>query len=481
MGEILVFADQSTNSAVVLQEACRRRDHARLQDFLRRATEALSSEADSASHTFRDNTGLSSPEELIQEYIILSHSDGAFECALLCMSQFAHFVSIYESRPTAYPRQTPETCLIGMGLGLVVANAVASADSLSALIPLAVESVLVAFRLGFHLQNAVTQLGCDPLGQHWSKAFRQDEAVVENAMERFHHRENIRSDSKLRLSTVTASYIIVSGPASVLAKFSKYLPSDESSKQMPSNLYEPHQLMHLIPPSIIETHILSSSTKSTFSASEPRLPFFSGSNARPLPGMAPLESLQSTIREITTSTSRWTKLFEGRFPRWRQTLTVVTPGSTLRSSSVFGELASRNFEITYEDLSDWVSADYQQRFSDVSSVGSVKHFSEQRVTPLISRNLRSSKAHSPQMRLGSHSRPDISRVDSGYVSQDESLSQKATGTVALDIGDLITMDNKQQTLSSVEPPFTADAKEVALGGERYTGHSAPEMVTAAVI
>lgn len=368
-----------------------------------------------------------------------------------------------------------------MGLGLIVANAVASADSLPALIPLAVESVLVAFRLGSHLQHAATQLGSNSLGQHWSKAFHHDEVIVRHAMNTFHKQENTRPHSKLRLSMVTSEYVIVSGPASALVEFSKCLPSDESNRRSPREVYSPHQLMHLIPPSIVKTHVICSSRKRHFNASEPRMPVFSGSNTKPLPGMAPLESLQNAIREITTSTSRWTELFEGRFPRWRQTLRVVTPGSILRSSSVFEELASRNFGITYEDLSSWVSSDHQQQSSDVLSVESVRHFAELRVAFLLPHTHSSSKAHSHKTRVDLHLRPATFRADSGYASEDERPGQTNTGREEIGLAELISVDNKQESFSRIEAAFAAVAKELVLGVEAYPGHPIQTTVTAPVV
>lgn len=92
MREFIIFADQSANSHATLHEACRRRDNVHIQDFLHQATEALKGEADCKSQMFTDNIGHFSPEQLIQEYTILSSSNAAFECALLCMSQFAHFI-----------------------------------------------------------------------------------------------------------------------------------------------------------------------------------------------------------------------------------------------------------------------------------------------------------------------------------------------------------------------------------------------------
>lgn len=297
--------------------------------------------------------------------------------------------------------------------------------------------------------------------------FHQDEVIVQHAMNRFHQQENVQPCSKIRLSMVTLEHVMVSGPASVLAEFSKHLPSDESNKRSSGESYEAHQLMHLIPPSSIDIHVLCSSTKTHFDAFEPCMPFFSGSSTKPLAGITPFESLRSAVQEITTSTSRWTELFEGRFPSWRQTLRVVTPGSILRGSSVFEELASRKFDIAYEDLSDWVSSDHQQQSLNVLSVECARHFAELKVPPSVPRTPRSSKAHSPGTKLNLPLRPAIFRVDSGYASEDERPGQKIFGTETTGLDRFISLGNKQEGFLRIEGALEAVAGDAMLGVDAY--------------
>jgi hypothetical protein len=62
-----------------------------------------------------------------------------------------------------------DSCLIGLCTGLFAATAITSAPSLPALIPIAVQMVLVAFRAGQYVTGMAEQLeGVDDVSESWS-------------------------------------------------------------------------------------------------------------------------------------------------------------------------------------------------------------------------------------------------------------------------------------------------------------------------
>jgi hypothetical protein len=62
-----------------------------------------------------------------------------------------------------------DTCLVGLCTGLYAAIAISSAPSLSALIPIAVQMVLVAFRAGLYVTGMAEQLErVDDVPKSWS-------------------------------------------------------------------------------------------------------------------------------------------------------------------------------------------------------------------------------------------------------------------------------------------------------------------------
>jgi Starter unit:ACP transacylase in aflatoxin biosynthesis len=84
----------------------------------------------------------------------------------------------------------PDVRLAGLCTGLIAASAVASADSLTALIPLAVEAVRIAFRTGAHVGRVAQQLECEAGRRSWSTIVGADAKAVEAALSEFHE-ENV--------------------------------------------------------------------------------------------------------------------------------------------------------------------------------------------------------------------------------------------------------------------------------------------------
>jgi hypothetical protein len=341
--------------------------------------------------------------------------------------------STFERSSPSYPRQNPETCLVGVGIGLIVANAVASADSLPSLIPLAVETVLIAFRLGAYLQLLTAQLLYNPLGPSWSRTLKTDERSAIALLKTFHDESNAHAISRLRLSVVTPSYVVVSGSPMVLDKFLQDSGLCSTWIHNSNNVYEPYHAMHMIPDSNIEDDILLPTTRTLFHKAEPRMPFFCGTNAKPLGGFTPLESLASALQEMTMSTVKWTELFEGQRPRWRQGINVLSIGSKLRGSSIISNLSSRNFKVELEDMSDWIISgtrdDYE--IGDPSIIAMVACI-ELEPSEKAPKTLAASDARTGKALLEP---PPAYTADSGYVSKSEKLCANVIEAECLDLSE----------------------------------------------
>ena len=99
----------------------------------------------------------------------------------------------FEEQPRTYIPSSisrPDARLAGLCTGLIAASAIASADSLTALIPLAVEAVRIAFRTGAHVGRVAQQLECDTGRRSWSTIVGADAKAVDTALSEFHE-ENV--------------------------------------------------------------------------------------------------------------------------------------------------------------------------------------------------------------------------------------------------------------------------------------------------
>lgn len=96
---------------------------------------------------------------------------------------------------------SPRLRLLGLCTGLLAASAVASVDSLIALLPVAVETVRVAFRTGAHVADVARQLEIlSDTYESWSTVFAvADTDSADEALKNFHH-EHVRKALHLELS-----------------------------------------------------------------------------------------------------------------------------------------------------------------------------------------------------------------------------------------------------------------------------------------
>lgn len=91
--------------------------------------------------------------------------------------------------------------LLGLCTGLLAASAVASVDSLIALLPVAVETVRVAFRTGAHVADVAQRVEIlSDTHESWSIVFAvADIDSAEEALNNFHH-EHVCKALHLELS-----------------------------------------------------------------------------------------------------------------------------------------------------------------------------------------------------------------------------------------------------------------------------------------
>lgn len=83
-----------------------------------------------------------------------------------------------------------QSCVVGLSTGLLAAAAVALSPTVPALIPLAVEVVLIAFRLGLHVEKTAENVESShkPKGASWSYVVPgRTEAEAQAALDSFHN------------------------------------------------------------------------------------------------------------------------------------------------------------------------------------------------------------------------------------------------------------------------------------------------------
>ena len=86
-----------------------------------------------------------------------------------------------------------ESCVVGLSTGLLAAAVVALSPTIPALMPLAVEAVLIAFRLGLHVKTTAGNMEKSPApgdDSSWSYVIPgKTKSEAQNALDDFHHEQ----------------------------------------------------------------------------------------------------------------------------------------------------------------------------------------------------------------------------------------------------------------------------------------------------
>lgn len=92
MEEVYVFGDQTADCRAFFTKVFTRKDDVLLQSFLERAGDAIRIENHNRSHPSKAVPNFLTIQELTDRYYRGEAKDAAIESALVCISQFAHFI-----------------------------------------------------------------------------------------------------------------------------------------------------------------------------------------------------------------------------------------------------------------------------------------------------------------------------------------------------------------------------------------------------
>lgn len=92
MEEVYVFGDQTAELRAFFAKVFTRKDDVLLQSFLERAGEVLRIENKARTHPSQAVPSFLTIQELVDRYYRGELKDAAVESALVCISQFAHFI-----------------------------------------------------------------------------------------------------------------------------------------------------------------------------------------------------------------------------------------------------------------------------------------------------------------------------------------------------------------------------------------------------
>ncbi|KAI1098515.1 polyketide synthase [Jackrogersella minutella] len=242
----LLFGDQSLDTHGFLADFYRRGNPSVLsREFLRLAGDALRDEIDRLPREERQKIPIfRTLQQLNERYHAQQPKFPGIDSALLCIVQLAHYIDRSEKEHEDVTDHK-NTKLSGLCTGLFAATAIASSQSLSTLIPIAVQVVLMAFRTGSHVASLAERISpSNGKSESWTYVLpAAQEAEAKFILAEFHKSEGISQAAQAYVSAVSANNIAISGPPTTLRSlFSKDL---FESRPTAIPVYGPYHAPHL--------------------------------------------------------------------------------------------------------------------------------------------------------------------------------------------------------------------------------------------
>ncbi|KJZ72345.1 hypothetical protein HIM_08271 [Hirsutella minnesotensis 3608] len=244
-----VFGDRLFDAYGFFADFCReRRPGVLATAFIDQAGTALRDEASRAAKSKKVTIpAFKTLRQLNQKHHTSATKHLGVETALICAAQLCHYIDRVEKNPDELSGSR-EKQFVGFGVGLFAATVAASSASPAVLIPLAVQAVRLAFRVGCHVASTADNI-CDSGGElghaeSWTYAFTSVNAEkAQMRLAQFHKSNAISIVSRAYVSCVAADYVEISGPPSTLRKLVEQRVFGSEPESCP--VYGPFHAAHL--------------------------------------------------------------------------------------------------------------------------------------------------------------------------------------------------------------------------------------------
>ncbi|KAF2178414.1 putative polyketide synthase [Zopfia rhizophila CBS 207.26] len=249
---------------------------------------------------------------------------GAVDGVLLVVIQLATYIGYAENHPEE-PNDLANTCLAGLGTGLLASTAVSLSSTLADLPLAGGDAVRLAFRMGIHVQGVSENLEARELSESpdtWAYVVHNvDPAAAQKELDAIHSREEIPDTGKIFVSAVSRTSVTVSGPPARLKALFNKSEFFRVSKFIALPVYG--GLCHA--PHIYGLQdvnsIVHDSSLNTFSTkSRPVMPVYSTSTGLPYPAKNAAELFECVVSELLMQTIYWDHVIRSVVDRAKYTV-----------------------------------------------------------------------------------------------------------------------------------------------------------------
>jgi iterative type I PKS product template protein len=212
------------------------------------------------------------------------------------------------------PAQSPNpanTRIIGLCTGLLAASVVASARSLSELLPLAAEAVRISFRLGTCVGAAADALeSATNTRESWSTIVSgMSEKDVKSILGAFHDERQVPSSAQAYISAVSVMALTISGPPSTTKRFFESVETLNSKQRKSLDIFAPYHAPHIYSQADIDS-VLDKDATRHLQQFRPRALVHSSNTGRCHIATSTLDLVQQVLREILLEPVQWNNLLQ---------------------------------------------------------------------------------------------------------------------------------------------------------------------------
>ncbi|PBP24177.1 polyketide synthase 1 [Diplocarpon rosae] len=310
----LLFGDQSLGVYEFLADFYQHGNPSVLAlSFLDQVAAALREEVDRMSTIERQRVPyFSSIKDLNENYEVKKIKNSAVDSVLLCITQLANYIDRSEKVPEDVT-QPEDTCLVGLCTGLFAAAAIASSQSLSTLIPIAVQVALMAFRAGAHVTAMAERLHQNAdSSEPWTyvlPSISEDETRA--VLEKFHDYVGMPLANHVYISAATSSSVAISGPPASLKLLFDF--HNVEAKPIPIPVHGPYHAAHLH--SVFDADKIlqlgDSHVQRVLGQAKPRYPVMSSHTGDLYYEENSISLIQHILRDILTEPLRFQKVVHG--------------------------------------------------------------------------------------------------------------------------------------------------------------------------
>ncbi|RFU35771.1 hypothetical protein B7463_g566, partial [Scytalidium lignicola] len=302
MTVLLVFGDHASDVHESLKQSCRYNECGLLgQKFLDKVCTTIQHEISRLPASQRNSIpSFTSIQDLNEHYYLQQKRIIAIDSALLCVAQLVQYINYIENLEIEDLELGEEICTVGLGSGIFAATVASIPAVGSGLIAIAVQMVLIAFRVGLRI-NIVRELLEQPCeeSEPWRYSLLgASEQEVTALLDKFFQEMNIPCPNRAYISSVGWNDVQISGVPSTLRRL--FDTQNLRSKAIPLPVYGPYHACNLHSATDLEDLLRcdDDETLSILENCKPKRQIISGTLSDLYPDQKPDELLESVLQGL---------------------------------------------------------------------------------------------------------------------------------------------------------------------------------------